>query len=65
MQSRRKKDGCTRFTFYFEESLLDTMYELPSLDNVSKVVVDEASVLGESKPLIIFENSNPAKAASD
>ncbi len=60
-----RKTGARGLRSILEESLLDTMYELPSLDNVSKVVVDEASVSGESKPLIIFENSNPAKAASD
>ena len=60
-----RKTGARGLRSILEESLLDTMYELPSLDNVSKVVVDEASISGESKPLIIFENSNPAKAASD
>ena len=60
-----RKTGARGLRSILEESLLDTMYELPSLDNVSKVVVDEASVSGESKPLVIFENSNPAKAVSD
>ncbi|MDC3159917.1 ATP-dependent Clp protease ATP-binding subunit ClpX [Pseudomonadota bacterium] len=60
-----RKTGARGLRSILEESLLDTMYELPSLNNVSKVVVDEASVSGESKPLIIFENSSPAKAASD
>ena len=60
-----RKTGARGLRSILEESLLDTMYELPSLENVSKVVVDEASVSGESKPLVIFENSNPAKAASD
>lgn len=60
-----RKTGARGLRSILEESLLDTMYELPSLDSVSKVVVDEASISGESKPLIIFENSNPAKAASD
>jgi len=60
-----RKTGARGLRSILEESLLDTMYELPSLENASKVVVDEASVSGESKPLVIFENSNPAKAASD
>ena len=33
------------------------MYELPSLEGVIKVVIDEAVIKGESKPLLIFENS--------
>ena len=60
-----RKTGARGLRSILEESLLDTMYELPSLKNVSKVVVDEASVMGESKPLVIFENSKPAKAISD
>ena len=38
-----------------EQVLLDTMYDLPSLDAVSKVVVDEAVVCGEAKPYLLLE----------
>jgi len=58
-----RKTGARGLRSILEECLLDTMYELPSLSDTSKVVVDETSVSGESKPLVIFENS--AKAASD
>jgi len=30
------------------------MYELPSLQNVQKVVVDENSIVGDAKPLVIY-----------
>jgi ATP-dependent Clp protease ATP-binding subunit ClpX len=30
------------------------MFELPTMENVSKVVVDEAMILGEGKPLLIY-----------
>ena len=49
-----------------EAVLLDTMYEIPSQSEVSKVVVDENVILGSSKPLLIYENpEQPAKAAPD
>ena len=44
-----------------EQVLLDTMYELPTMENVSKVVIDEPTVLGEGKPLLIY--SDPPKVA--
>jgi|TARA_R110002096_G_scaffold105345_3_gene231879 ATP-dependent Clp protease ATP-binding subunit ClpX len=60
-----RKTGARGLRSIIEQNLLDTMYELPSLDNVAKVVVDEGSISGESKPLIIYEGSDMPKAASD
>ena len=37
-----------------EKLLLDVMYELPSMENVEKVVVDEGTVAGTSKPMLIY-----------
>ncbi len=37
------------------------MFDLPSLENVSKVVVDEATISGDGKPLLIY--SDPPKVA--
>lgn len=52
-----RKTGARGLRSIVEGVLLDTMYELPSLTDASKVVVDEAVIKGESKPLIIFENN--------
>jgi len=41
------------------------MYELPSLEGVSKVVIDEAVIRGESRPYLIYENADHQRAASD
>ena len=42
------------------------MYEIPSQNDVSKVVIDENVIEGTSKPLLIYETSElPAKAAPD
>ena len=47
-----------------EHVLLDTMYELPSLDNVSKVVVDDAVIRGETAPYLIYDGSEQQPAAA-
>jgi ATP-dependent Clp protease ATP-binding subunit ClpX len=39
-----------------ENVLLDTMYDLPSLAGVSRVVIDESVVKGDSDPLLIYDN---------
>ncbi len=51
-----RKTGARGLRSIVEGVLLDTMYELPSLENATKVVVDETVIKGESKPLVIFEN---------
>ena len=48
-----------------EQILLDTMYDLPSMDDVSKVVVDETVVSGDTDPYIIIEGGEHQLAASD
>jgi ATP-dependent Clp protease ATP-binding subunit ClpX len=60
-----RKTGARGLRSIIEQNLLDTMYELPSLDDVTKVVVDEGAITGESKPLIIYEGSEISKVASD
>jgi ATP-dependent Clp protease ATP-binding subunit ClpX len=60
-----RKTGARGLRTILEQVLLDTMYDLPSMDEVTKVVVDEAVIAGESKPLMIYENSDKQIAASD
>ena len=61
-----RKTGARGLRSIMEGILLDTMYEIPSLEGISKVVIDESVVTGDSKPLQIYENSEPsAKAAPD
>ncbi len=59
-----RKTGARGLRSIVEGVLLDTMYELPSLNDATKVVVDEAVIKGESKPLIMFEN-NEQQANAD
>src|SRR5690606_8815154 len=61
-----RKTGARGLRTILEQVLLDTMYELPSMQNVAKVVVDEAVIRGESKPYIIYSNAEQQpKVASD
>jgi len=59
-----RKTGARGLRSIVEAVLLDTMYELPSMENVSKVVVDETTIKGESKPLVIYDGQ-PDQAASE
>jgi ATP-dependent Clp protease ATP-binding subunit ClpX len=61
-----RKTGARGLRTILEQMLLDTMYELPSMENVSKVVVDEGVVEGGSEPYFVYENTEkPPLAASD
>jgi len=59
-----RKTGARGLRSIVESVLLDTMYELPSMENVSKIVVDETTIKGESNPLVIYD-SQPDKAVSE
>jgi ATP-dependent Clp protease ATP-binding subunit ClpX len=63
-KAMERKTGARGLRTILEHILLDTMYDLPSMENVSKVVVDEAVVKGESQPYMIYEGGEQ-RAASD
>lgn len=62
-KAMQRRTGARGLRSILEEILLDTMYDLPSLENVSKVCIDAAVVKGEAEPLLIY-HSQP-KAASE
>jgi len=49
-----RKTGARGLRSILEHVLLDIMFDLPTMENVSKVVVDEATILGEGQPLLIY-----------
>ena len=55
-----RKTGARGLRTILENVLLDTMYDLPSMENATKVVVDEAAVTGETKPYVIYESKEQA-----
>ena len=60
-----RKTGARGLRSILEQSLLDTMYDLPSLDGVTKVVIDEGFINGETQPLLIYENPDKPMAAQE
>ncbi len=59
----KRKTGARGLRTIVESVLLDTMYDLPSLENVSKVVVDESVIEHKSEPYLIYQTP-PNKVAS-
>jgi len=59
----KRKTGARGLRSILESALLDTMYELPSMTNVSRVVLDETAIEGEGAPLLIYadDTSEPVK----
>jgi ATP-dependent Clp protease ATP-binding subunit ClpX len=51
-----RKTGARGLRSILEQALLEIMFDLPTLENVSKVVVDEATILGDGKPLLIYSD---------
>jgi ATP-dependent Clp protease ATP-binding subunit ClpX len=49
-----RKTGARGLRSIMEHALLDIMFELPSLKDVAKVVVDEEVIKGKTKPLLIY-----------
>jgi ATP-dependent Clp protease ATP-binding subunit ClpX len=64
-KAMERKTGARGLRTILEHALLDTMYDLPSTDNVSKVVVDSEVIKGEAQPYLIYENSDLQQAAAD
>lgn len=63
-KAMERKTGARGLRSIVEHILLHTMYELPSMEDVSKVVIDESVVKGESDPILIYQPAEK-KAASD
>ncbi|MCD8548400.1 MAG: ATP-dependent protease ATP-binding subunit ClpX [Aeromonadaceae bacterium] len=64
-KAMERKTGARGLRSIVEGVLLDTMYDLPSQDSVSKVVIDESVIKGESAPLLIYENHERQVASGD
>ena len=64
-KAMERKTGARGLRSILEEVLLQTMYDLPSSESVSKVVVDASVINGESEPMLMYENPDQAKAMSE
>ncbi|PPD03694.1 MAG: ATP-dependent Clp protease ATP-binding subunit ClpX [Methylobacter sp.] len=59
-----RKTGARGLRSILEHALLETMYDLPSLTGVEKVIVDETVILGESKPYFVYNRADLLQVAS-
>ena len=62
-KAMERKTGARGLRSIVEAVLLDTMYDLPQLENVSKVVVDETVIHGDSKPILIYNKTDQVAGA--
>jgi len=60
----KKKTGARGLRSILENVLLKSMFEIPSLENVSEVIVDVSSVRGESQPIIVHSKNKQDKDKS-
>jgi ATP-dependent Clp protease ATP-binding subunit ClpX len=54
-KSMERKTGARGLRTIVENVLLDTMYELPSNEKISKVVIDENVIQGNAEPILVYE----------
>ena len=60
-----RKTGARGLRSILETTLLDTMYKIPSEQDVIKVVVDASVINGENEPMLVYEKPEQEKVASD
>jgi|TARA_B110000503_G_scaffold142931_1_gene241686 ATP-dependent Clp protease ATP-binding subunit ClpX len=63
-KAMQRNTGARGLRSILENVLLDTMYRVPSEGNVTKVVIDESVINGESEPLLIYESTESQRVAS-
>ena len=60
-----RKTGARGLRSIVEAALLDTMYDLPSMEDVEKVVIDESVISGQTKPLLIYGKPEAQQASGE
>lgn len=64
-KAMERKTGARGLRSIVEAVLLDTMYDLPSMEDVEKVVIDESVIAGQSKPLLIYGKPEAQQASGE
>ena len=64
-KAMERKTGARGLRTILENTLLEIMYDLPAMDNVSKIVVDAAVIEGHAQPYVIYEGGEMQRVASD
>ena len=63
-KAMERKTGARGLRSILEGVLLDSMYNIPSQSDVIKVVIDESVIRGDSEPLLVYQNTEPAVRAA-
>ena len=63
-RAMERKTGARGLRSILEAVLLDSMYSIPSRDDVAKVVIDDSVIRGDSEPLLVYQNNEPARLAA-
>ncbi len=58
LKALARRTGARGLRSILEHVLLDIMYELPSLNNVAKVVVDEGMITGDTQPILLYSDQS-------
>jgi len=64
-KAMERKTGARGLRSILESVLLETMYNIPSMDNVSKVVIDASVIKGDSEPLLVYKSVEQRKAVPE
>lgn len=56
-----RKTGARGLRSILEQALLDVMYDIPSIENLSKVVIDDGVINSKNPPIMIYEDAPKAK----
>jgi ATP-dependent Clp protease ATP-binding subunit ClpX len=64
-KAMERKTGARGLRTILETVLLDTMYDLPSMTDVAKVVIDDSVISGDARPYVIYQGNEYKKAAPD
>ncbi len=53
----KRKTGARGLRSILEHALLDVMYDLPNMPNAQKVIIDESTITGDGKPLVLYTDT--------
>ena len=56
-KAKDRKTGARGLRSIIERALLDTMYELPSLNGVKKIIIDKSVITDGTRPLFVYEET--------
>ena len=59
-----RKIGARGLRAILENILLDTMYDLPSIEGINKVIINDKVISGDGKPLLVFSEESGAGVAA-